>query len=74
MTPQKKSEEPKEETNFDEVISVKRTDLYNSIFSIVKQIPRENVESDAMDAISCAYEIEQLFYKCQESKKELEKL
>ena len=74
-------EEPKQLTNLEiaikleeiereEVREVKRTDLYNSILSIVKQIPRENVESDAMDAPSCAYEIEQLFYKWQEPKQE----
>ena len=72
-------EEPKQLTNLEiaikleeiereEVREVKRTDLYNSILSIVKQIPRENVENDAMDATSCAYEIEQLFYKWQEVK------
>ena len=54
-----------EEIEREEVRAVNRTDLYNSILSIVKQIPRENVESDAMDAQSCAYEIEQLFYKWQ---------
>ena len=57
-----------EEIEREEVRAVNRTDLYNSILSIVKQIPRENVESDAMDATSCAYEIEQLFYKWQEVK------
>jgi hypothetical protein len=57
-----------EEIKREEVRAVNRTDLYNSILSIVKQIPRENVESDAMDATSCAYEIEQLFYKWQEVK------
>lgn len=57
-----------EEIEREEVRVVKRTDLYNSILSIVKQIPRANVESDAMDATSCAYEIEQLFYKWQEVK------
>jgi hypothetical protein len=72
-------EEPKQLTNLEiaikleeiereEVREVKRTDLYNSILSIVKQIPRENVESDAMDAPSCAYEIEQLFYKWQQER------
>jgi hypothetical protein len=60
---------PKQET-LEEVGAVKRTDLYNSILSIVKQIPRENIESDAMDAPSCAYEIEQLFYKWKEPKQE----
>ena len=57
-----------EEIEREEVRAVNRTDLYNSILSIVKQIPRENVENDAMDATSCAYEIEQLFYKWQEVK------
>jgi hypothetical protein len=57
-----------EEIEREEVRAVNRTDLYNSILSIVKQIPRENVESDAMDATSCAYEIEQLFYKLQQER------
>ena len=66
-------EKSKQET-LEEVRAVNRTDLYNSILSIVKQIPRENVERDAMDAPSCAYEIEQLFYKWQEVKQEIENL
>jgi hypothetical protein len=49
----------------EEVRKVKRTELFKSILSIVKQIPRKDVEGDAMDAPSCAYEIEQLFYKLQ---------
>ena len=57
-----------EEIEREEVRAVNRTDLYNSILSIVKQIPRENVESDAMDATSCTYEIEQLFYKWQQER------
>jgi hypothetical protein len=57
-------EEPKQET-LEEVRKVERSDLYNKIYSIVKQIPREDVETDAMDASSCAYDIEQLFYKWQ---------
>jgi hypothetical protein len=55
---------PKQET-VEEVRKVKRTELFKSILSIVKQIPRKDVEGDAMDAPSCAYEIEQLFYKLQ---------
>jgi hypothetical protein len=54
----------KQET-LEEVRKVERSDLYNKIHSIVKQIPREDVETDAMDASSCAYDIEQLFYKWQ---------
>ena len=55
----------KQET-IEEVRVVKRTELYNSILSIVKQIPRKDVEGDAMDAPSCAYELEQLFLKWQQ--------
>ena len=55
----------KQETTLEEVRKVERSDLYNKIHSIVKQIPREDVETDAMDASSCAYDIEQLFYKWQ---------
>lgn len=58
---------PKQET-LEEVRVVKRTELYNSILSIVKQIPRKEVESDAMDAPSCAYELEQLFLKWQQER------
>jgi hypothetical protein len=50
----------------EEVRKVERSDLYNKIHSIVRQIPREDVETDAMDASSCAYDIEQLFYKWQQ--------
>jgi hypothetical protein len=60
-------EEPKQET-LEEVRKVERSDLYNKIHSIVKQIPREDVETDAMDASSCAYDIEQLFYKWQQER------
>ena len=59
--------EPKQET-LEEVRVVKRTELYNSILSIVKQIPRKEVEGDAMDAPSCAYELQQLFLKWQQER------
>jgi hypothetical protein len=69
--------EPKQET-LEEARKVERSDLYNKIYSIVKQIPREDVETDAMDASSCAYDIEQLFYKWQQermySEEEVDKL
>ena len=58
-------EELKQET-LEEVRMVKRTELYNSILSIVKQIPRKEVQDDAMDAPSCTYELEQLFLKWQQ--------
>ena len=58
---------PKQET-LEEVRKVEKSDLYNKIHSIVKQIPRKEVEGDAMDAPSCAYELEQLFYKWQAEK------
>ena len=51
-----------------EVRMVKRTELYNSILSIVKQIPRKEVKDDAMDAPSCTYELEQLFLKLQQER------
>ena len=57
----------KQET-LEDFIKVERSDLYNKIHSIVKQIPREDVETDAMDASSCAYDIEQLFYKWQQER------
>ena len=52
----------------EEVRKVERTELFNSIYSVVKKIPRKDVDGDAMDAISCAYEIEQLFYECQQER------
>lgn len=52
----------------EEAAEIKRSDLYKSIYSVVKQIPRMDVESDAMDAPSCAYELEQLFYKWQQER------
>jgi hypothetical protein len=52
----------------EEVRKVERTELFNSIHSVVKKIPRKNVEGDAMDATSCAYELEQLFYKWQQER------
>ena len=58
-------EEHKQET-LEEVRMVKRTELYNSILSIVKQLPRKEVQDDAMDAPSCTYELEQLFLKWQQ--------
>jgi hypothetical protein len=54
------------QTEVEEVRKVTRTELFKSILSIVKQIPRKDVEGDAMDAPSCAYEIEQLFLKWQQ--------
>jgi hypothetical protein len=63
-------EEPKQET-LEEVRKVERTELFNSILSITKQIPRKDVDGDAMDAPSCAYEIEQLFYKWQQEQDNL---
>lgn len=52
----------------EEASEIKRSDLYKSIHSVVKQIPRMDVGSDAMDAPSCAYELEQLFYKWQQER------
>ena len=60
-------EEIKQET-LEEVRKVERTELFNSIYSVVKKIPRKDVDGDAMDAISCAYEIEQLFYEWQQER------
>ena len=58
----------KKEETLEEVRIVKRTELYNSILSIVKQIPRKEVQDDAMDAPSCTYELEQLFLKLQQER------
>ena len=56
----------KNKETLEEVRMVKRTELYNSILSIVKQLPRKEVQDDAMDAPSCTYELEQLFLKWQQ--------
>ena len=65
----KTEKQPKQET-LEEVRMVKRTELYNSILSIVKQLPRKEVQDDAMDAPSCAYELEQLFLKWQQEQEQ----
>ena len=57
-----------DQATLEEVRKVKRTELFKYILSIVKQIPRKDVEGDAMDAPSCAYEIEQIFYKWQQER------
>ena len=59
--------EPKQET-LEEVKKVERTELFNSIYSVVKKIPRKEVEGDVIDAPSCAYELEQLFLKWQQER------
>ena len=58
----------KNKETLEEVRKVERTELFNSIYSVVKKIPRKDVDGDAMDAISCAYEIEQLFYEWQQER------
>jgi len=42
---------------------IERSEMYNDILDIIKQIPREKVTNDAPDAPSVAYELEQLFLK-----------
>ena len=44
----------------EETQEVKRSELYNEIYAIVKQIPRANVDSDCMDASSASVAIEEL--------------
>lgn len=61
-----KVEELRKQETLEEAGVIKRTKLYNSILSIVKQIPRKEVEGDVMDASSCTYELEQLFLKLQQ--------
>jgi hypothetical protein len=46
--------------------NITRSAIYEEIHSIVKQIPRKDVEGDAMDAPSASYLIEQLFKKLQQ--------
>ena len=50
----------------EEVKKVERTELFNSIYSVVKKIPIKDVDGDSMDIPSCTYELEQLFYKWQQ--------
>ena len=42
---------------------LKRSETWNSIYEIVKTLPRENVSGDAPDAPSVATSIEELFLK-----------
>ena len=42
--------------------TVDRSAIWAKIYDIVKEIPRENVEGDAMDAPSAAAKLEALFY------------
>ena len=67
MDDQLVNREPKQET-LEEVKKVERTELFNSIYSVVKKIPRKEVEGDVIDAPSCAYELEQLFLKWQQER------
>ena len=42
---------------------IQRSEVWEQIYSIVKQIPRKEVECDAMDAPSAATLIEEYFLK-----------
>ena len=44
----------------EEKTKVERSKLFERIYEIVQQIPRKVVRGDAMDAISCAVQIEKL--------------
>jgi hypothetical protein len=43
--------------------NVKRSELWSEIYNIIKQIPRKDVDEDAMDAPSATTAIELLFQK-----------
>jgi len=54
--------------------AAEKSSLYNEIYSIVKQIPRKETNSDAMDYPSAISSIEELFHKWQQDQaKEMEK-
>lgn len=53
----------------EETRNVERSDIWEQIYSVVKKIPREDVESDAADASSVASEIEELLLKFDVDKK-----
>jgi len=46
--------------------AAEKSSLYNEIYSIVKQIPRKETISDAMDYPSATSSIEELFHKWQQ--------
>jgi hypothetical protein len=46
--------------------AAEKSSLYNEIYSIVKQIPRKETNSDAMDYPSATSSIEELFHKWQQ--------
>lgn len=47
----------------EKVSKIKHSKLWNSVYNIVKQIPREDVDYDAVDAPSATTDIEKLFVK-----------
>lgn len=58
----------KEKETIDEF--TEKSSLYNEIYSIVKQIPRKETNSDAMDYPSATSSIEELFHKWKEEPKQ----
>ena len=47
---------------------VERSELWNEIYNIVKQIPRKDVEGDAVDAPSATTSIEEMLIKMKNKK------
>ena len=47
----------------EKTINLKRSDLWEEIYQIVKQIPRKDITDDAPDAPSVATDLEELFYR-----------
>lgn len=54
-------------TKTEQIREIKRSELWNKIYYIVKQIPREKVLGDAMDASSASTEIESLLSEQRQS-------
>ena len=53
----------------DNINKIERSDLWNKIYEIVKQIPRKETMEDSMDASSATTSIEKLFKTLSETNK-----
>ena len=74
----KQIEFSKKESLNDVILNKERSNLFNSIHSIVKKVSvKSNVEdtmNESMNELSCSYDLEQLFYKWQKETALQEKL
>jgi hypothetical protein len=73
----KQIEFSKKESLNDVILNKERSDLFNSIHSIVKKVSvksNEDTMNESMNELSCSYDLEQLFYKWQKETALQEKL